>query len=77
MTSTIFQNGRCQAVRLPKALRLPGKRVSIRKLGNGVYIEPITETLWPEDYFIAIQIDDDAFVRPAQGATPPSPTLAQ
>jgi antitoxin VapB len=76
MTSTLFQNGRSQAVRLPKALRLPGTRVSVRKLGDGVFIEPITETSWPEDYFSAIRIDDEAFVRPPQGAMPPSPVLS-
>jgi len=45
MTTTLFMNGRSQAVRLPKDLRLPGKEVSIRRLGSGVLIEPITETV--------------------------------
>ena len=76
MTTTLFLNGRSQAVRLPKELRLPGKEVSIRRLGTGVLIEPITETTWPEGYFEAILIDDEAFERPAQGVTPPSPDFA-
>ena len=63
-------NGRSQAVRLPKELRLSGKEVSIRRLGDGVLIEPITETVWPSGYFEAIQIDDAAFARPEQGETP-------
>ncbi|MDB6175877.1 MAG: AbrB/MazE/SpoVT family DNA-binding protein [Chthoniobacteraceae bacterium] len=68
-------NGRSQAVRLPKELRLPGKEVSIRRLGSGLLIEPITESTWPEGYLDSIHIDDEAFVRPPQGATPPSPAF--
>lgn len=63
-------SGRSQAVRLPENLRLPGKEVSIRRLGDGVLIEPITETTWPGDYFESILIDDTRFVRPDQGETP-------
>ena len=65
-------NGRSQAVRLPKELRLPGKEVSIRRLGAGVFVEPITHTQWPEDYFESIRLSDPAFERPEQGATPPT-----
>jgi tRNA(fMet)-specific endonuclease VapC len=74
-TTTLFLNGRSQAVRLPKELRLPGREVTIRRLGDGVYIEPITATKWPEGYFESILIEDEAFVRPEQGVTPPSPSL--
>ena len=63
-------NGRSQAVRLPKDLRLPGKEVSIRRLGSGILIEPITESAWPVDYFESIRIDDPGFDRPEQGALP-------
>jgi len=77
MTTTLFMNGRSQAVRLPKELRLPGKEVSIRKLGDGVLIEPITETVWPSEYFESIRIDDALFDRPQQGRTPASPSFAE
>ena len=41
----IFQHGRSQAVRLPKAFRLPGTQVRVRRLGDGVLLEPmITDT---------------------------------
>ena len=71
MTTTLFLNGRSQAVRLPKEFRLPGKEVSIRRLGTGVLIEPIRETAWPEGYFDSIIVKDEAFTRPDQGTTPP------
>jgi len=38
----LFQNGRSQAVRLPKAFRMPGKEVKISKQGNKIILEPIT-----------------------------------
>ena len=41
----IFQNGSSQAVRLPKAFRIPGNEVKIFKKGNQVILEPI-ETTW-------------------------------
>ena len=75
MTTTLFLNGRSQAVRLPKELRLPGKEVTIRRLGDGVYIEPITATAWPERFFESILIEDDSFARPAQGVTPAAPNF--
>ncbi len=36
----IFMHGRSQAVRLPKEFRLPGKEVRIRRVGNGILLEP-------------------------------------
>jgi antitoxin VapB len=75
MTTTLFLNGRSQAVRLPRDLRLPGKEVSIRRLGDGVFIEPIIETAWPDGFFDTIRVEDEAFFRPEQGTTPPSPSL--
>lgn len=52
MTTTtqakIFWTGRSQAVRLPKAFRLPGHAVSIRRSGTAIILEPIDA--WPDDY---------------------------
>jgi virulence-associated protein VagC len=75
MTTTLFLNGRSQAVRLPKEFRLPGTKVSIRRLGNGVLIEPLKEGAWPEGYFEAIRITDRSFARPDQGSLPAAPSL--
>ncbi|MBF0202771.1 MAG: antitoxin [Desulfamplus sp.] len=44
-TAKLFQNGSSQAVRLPKAFRLPGEEVRIFKQGNRVVLEPM-ETTW-------------------------------
>jgi antitoxin VapB len=37
----LFTHGRSQAVRLPKEFRLPGDRVRVRHVGDGVLLEPI------------------------------------
>jgi len=37
----LFQNGRSQAVRLPREFRFEGDRVRIRRVGQGVLLEPI------------------------------------
>jgi antitoxin VapB len=40
----LFRISRSQAVRLPKAFRMEGDRVRIRRFGSGVLLEPIPET---------------------------------
>ena len=40
-TAKIFKHGRSQAVRLPKEFRLPGKEVRVRRVGNGLLLEPV------------------------------------
>lgn len=37
----LFTHGRSQAVRLPKEFRLPGDRVRVRHMGDGVLLEPL------------------------------------
>ncbi len=71
MTTTLFTNGRSQAVRIPKELRFEGKEVSIRRLGDGVLLIPVKATTWPEGFFDNIRIDDPNFGRPDQGELPP------
>ena len=44
-TAKIFQHGRSQAVRLPKAFRMPGREVRVRRMGTGVLLEPIEADL--------------------------------
>jgi antitoxin VapB len=37
----LFKHGRSQAVRLPRAFRLPGTEVRVRRVGRGVLLEPV------------------------------------
>ena len=39
-TATLFQNGRSQAVRLPKECRFAGKEVYVRKFEDAVILFP-------------------------------------
>jgi antitoxin VapB len=41
----IFMHGRSQAVRLPLAFRLPGDRVRVRHVKNGILLEPMETDL--------------------------------
>lgn len=40
-TAKLFRHGRSQAVRLPKAFRMPGTEVRVRRIGRGVLLEPL------------------------------------
>jgi antitoxin VapB len=42
-TARLFQSGRSQAVRLPKAYRFEGAEVVVRHLGNGVLLLPMND----------------------------------
>lgn len=44
-SAKLFQNGSSQAVRLPKAFRIPGDEVRVFKKGKQVILEPL-ETTW-------------------------------
>jgi antitoxin VapB len=45
----LFQNGRSQAVRLPREFRFEGDRVRIRRVGQGVLLEPLIQD--PNEWF--------------------------
>ncbi len=46
-TAKLFQNGRSQAVRLPKEFRFIGKEVRIEKMEDGVLLRPVHRTWKP------------------------------
>lgn len=50
-TAKIFQNGRSQAVRLPKEFRFKGDEVNIRRSGQKVILEPMKQRPWPPGYW--------------------------
>lgn len=71
VTAKLFKNGSSQAVRLPRAFRLPGKEAAIYREGDKIILEPLVRTRWPRNFFKAIHIGDRAFGRPSQGDLPP------
>lgn len=70
-TAKLFQNGRSQAVRLPKEFQLPGDRVRVRRAeGGGVLLEPILEAA---DWFSAMdQFAGEPFMADGRNQ-PPTP----
>mgnify|MGYP001034773950 CR=1 FL=1 len=58
-TAKLFQNGRSQAVRLPKAFRFSGSEVKIRKEGNKVILEPLEKSEWPSGFWDVFSPDAD------------------
>ena len=55
----IFQNGRSQAVRLPKEFRFKGDEVKISKKGDKVILEPLERDSWPEGFWDVFSVDPD------------------
>lgn len=43
-TAKLFQTGRSQAVRLPKAFRFDGRQVFVKRVGNAVVLMPETNS---------------------------------
>ena len=55
----LFQNGRSQAVRLPKAFRFKGNEVKISKKDGKVILEPLERSEWPEGFWNNFPVDLD------------------
>jgi antitoxin VapB len=76
----LFPNGRSQAVRLPKAFRMPGKEVLVHREGSRVILEPVDDPPrdangWPVGYWgrlhtMAAELDWSDFELPPD---PPPP----
>lgn len=45
-TAKLFNNGRSQAVRLPKAFRFEGNEVYIKKVAGGVLLISKNQSVW-------------------------------
>ena len=74
-TAKIFMHGRSQAVRLPKEFRLPGKEVRVRRVGNGVLLEPIETDVdaWLEELRRLAAEADEPFLPEGRPEQPPMP----
>lgn len=42
-TTRIFQSGNSQAIRLPREFRLNARRVTIRRIGRSIVVEPLAD----------------------------------
>ena len=47
----VFWTGRSQAVRLPKEFRFDVDELVIRRVGNGVMLEPLEKAKWPDGFW--------------------------
>ncbi len=73
-TAKIFMHGRSQAVRLPKEFRLPGKEVCVRRVGNGVLLEPIEKTFDAKAWLARVQaLAGQDFLPEGRPEQPPMP----
>jgi antitoxin VapB len=57
-TAKLFQNGRSQAVRLPKEFRFSGTQVFIKRVGNSVLLIPFQDS-WQTLFDSLGQFSDD------------------
>jgi antitoxin VapB len=57
-TAKLFQNGKSQAVRLPKEFRMKGERVYVKRVGNAVILLPYN-TPWQSLVDSLSQFSDD------------------
>ncbi len=65
----LFQNGRSQAVRLPRQYRMPGREVRVFREGERVVLEPLPQSY--DAMFDALtQFTDDCF---SEGRRQPAP----
>ena len=72
----VFWSGRSQAVRLPRAFRVDGREVRIRRRGRTIVLEPMAES-WEwldalagevdEDFVSAVREQPEATERPELG----------
>jgi antitoxin VapB len=58
----LFRNGRSQAVRLPRAFRFEGNQVRVRKVTEGVLLEPLISD--PAEWFAELdRLKSEPFMR--------------
>jgi antitoxin VapB len=64
-TAKLFQNGKSQAVRLPKKYRFSGDKVLIKRVGNAVILLPCQDS-WETLFNSLDQFSDDFMVEREQ-----------
>ena len=66
MTAKVFENGRSQAVRLPKEYRFTSDEVMVNKIGDIVLLFPMTNK-W-DSFMKAIDLFSDDFMADGRAA---------
>jgi len=67
----LFRNGRSQAVRLPREFRFEGDRVRVRRLPEGVLLEPIIAST--AEWFTELdRLRDGSFLAKRNGRNQPA-----
>ena len=67
MTAKLFENGRSQAVRLPKEYRFQGDEVLVNKIGDVVLLMPKGD-IW-SGFLSALNLFSDDFMEEGRGET--------
>ena len=66
----LFQNGRSQAVRLPREFRFEGNRVRIRRVAQGVLLERLIQN--PKEWFHKLdELNSEPFPADRRQPMPP------
>lgn len=58
----VFQNGRSQAIRIPKEMRVDSDEVYIEKVGNTLVIKPKPKEKWETFFRELAELDTDDFL---------------
>ena len=74
-TAKIFENGRSQAVRLPKQFRFDSDEVFIKKIGKSVMLIPKEEDALWETFMNGLKGFSDDFMR--DGRMPETPSTRE
>lgn len=62
MLAKVFQNGRSQAIRIPKEFRVDSDEVYIEKIGDTLVIKPKTKNKWDKFFDELSETDTDGFL---------------
>jgi antitoxin VapB len=61
-TAKVFQNGRSQAIRIPKKFRVDTSEVYIEKIGDTLIIRPKVDNRWDNFFKILDTVDTSDFL---------------
>ncbi len=62
----VFQNGRSQAIRIPKEFRVDSDEVCIDKIGDTLIIKPKTENKWDAFFEALKSVETQGFLEDRQ-----------